>query len=206
MPVNLAPDMGPRVHSRFVVVVALAAICAIGGRLSRFGHGAAFVPYRTGSLPQNASGDFDGDGYADVARIDTAGATSAISVQLSGSSQNVHLDATVAVLIDNDIDHDGDLDLVATTPTGDVLIWLNDGHGQFTRQVPSRTRSVSSEAFVDIGASVPVLASTAIWAMPPLQRSTAVAGVTRIRPPTRSVALRSRDLLAAPLRAPPTRV
>jgi VCBS repeat protein len=198
--------MGRRVHKRFVVIVAVAVVCAAAGHLSRFDRRAAFVPYLTGSLPQNALGDFDGDGYADVARIDTAGVTSAISVQLSGSSQHVHLDAAVAVLIDNDIDHDGDLDLVATTSTGDVLIWLNDGHGQFTRQFPARTRSISGEASVDVGANEPALATTAIWAVPSLQRSAVMIGAARTRPPTLRVTVRSHDLLAAPLRAPPAHV
>lgn len=38
-----------------------------------------------------------------------------------------------------DIDADGDLDLVASDGTLDLLVWSNDGSGHFTRKYPVRT-------------------------------------------------------------------
>lgn len=45
-----------------------------------------------------------------------------------------------------DIDADGDIDLVATDGSLDLLVWVNDGTGQFTRKRPAPTRDGRTEA------------------------------------------------------------
>jgi hypothetical protein len=94
-------------------------------------------------LPQRAFGDLDGDGRSDVASIQDSGRGSHILVGLSGSSTHIELTTPVSALVEGDIDHDGDLDLVAATPSGGVIVWLNDGHGHFTRQLPAHDGGLS---------------------------------------------------------------
>jgi hypothetical protein len=163
----------------------------------------AFTPFVPQTPPQLALGDFDGDGRVDSALIQDGAGEHRISVQLSGSPSAVHLEARVSGVIEGDIDHDGDLDLVASTPDGDVLIWLNDGHGRFSRQTASRTRGLSSGPVViqtvwpesmAIGIGAPVLPSPT--------RETAVM-VTRIRTPTAEVVRDVRCQILPALRAPP---
>ena len=43
-------------------------------------------------------------------------------------------------IVADDLDHDGDLDVVANVGTLDLVVWENDGAGHFTRW-PSRSRS-----------------------------------------------------------------
>jgi len=53
-----------------------------------------------------------------------------------------------------DIDADGDLDLVASDGTLDLLVWSNDGSGHFTRKYPSHVPgggSLSRDATLDPG-------------------------------------------------------
>jgi hypothetical protein len=163
-----------------------------------------FTPFVPQAPPQRALGDFDGDGRVDAALIQEGTGDRRISVQLSGSAEAVHLDVPVAGVIEGDIDHDGDLDLVAATSSGDVLIWLNDGHGRFTRQAPFRTRGLSG---------VPVLMQTA-WAnpmalgvraplVPPPARARTIVVVRTIRPPTAYLALDARSPFLPTLRGPP---
>src|SRR5262245_47088413 len=107
-----------------------------------------FTPYSANTPPQRAQGDFDGDGRVDTALIQDRAGTTLISIQLSGSSLPVDLEGGVTSVVEGDVDRDGDLDLVAATPSGDLLIWINDGRGRFTRQPASNTRGVSSEPVV----------------------------------------------------------
>jgi hypothetical protein len=77
--------------------------------------------------------DLDGDGSVDrvLAPGTEAGAKHAVFVELSGSpiDQRLTTDAPVTALVTADIDADGDLDLVAATPSG-VRFWLNAGRGR----------------------------------------------------------------------------
>lgn len=165
----------------------------------------AFAPFVPQAPPQWALGDFDGDGRVDTALVLDRTGDRRISVQLSGSRAAVHLEAPVSGVIENDIDHDGDLDLVAATPTGDVLIWLNDGHGRFTRQAASRMPGFTSEPGV-IHASWPEAPAAGISApvlSAPAGGETAVVA-TRVRPPTARAFRAVRRTILPALRAPPS--
>src|SRR5579872_901942 len=116
------------VSLRFAIGVAL-----LGATLSRGRANEPSTPLTAHRPPQAAVGDFDGDGQVDTA---VAGDYS-ISVSLSGSQSAISFETAVTGIVEGDIDHDGDLDLVAATASGEVLVWLNDGHGRFTQQ-PAR--------------------------------------------------------------------
>jgi hypothetical protein len=180
--------------------VILAATCwASVGRATH-----AFTPYTPPALPQRAQGDFDGDGRPDVALIQDGPNGSQVSIRLSGSSSNVYLTANVGSLIAEDIDGDGDLDLVAGAPSGQVMTWLNDGHGRFTLQKPRRSYGVSPETiFADALQGEPVaLGVNAPLAMPRIRSRMAVV-VTLSRPPTGPLASGLGVLSLSSPRAPP---
>src|SRR5579862_7236100 len=185
---------------RLPIGVVLTAITLAAGSVVR-GHSATFTPFQPQALPQSALGDFDGDGQIDTVLIQHTSGDRRISVQLSGSASAVHLDDSVTGVIEDDIDHDGDLDLVAATPSGDVLIWLNDGHGRFTRQPPSRTHGlaggpvIGQAAWTNAGARgirAPFVPSPA--------RAETIVGVRNIRPRTTSLPLHARSALLPTLR------
>jgi len=178
--------------------VSLPAVTQWRGR-------ARFSRFVTTPLPQRAVGDFDGDGRPDVARIDRqAPGRGGISVTLSGSSDAVSLGASVESLIEDDVDHDGDLDLLATTGTGDVLIWVNDGHGQFTRRSQSPTPTVSGQpAFQSHDAPSIVAATTSSPVLPARVHAWRAVVALAARPPTDSHLVSRTTDLFPPLRAPP---
>src|ERR1700733_9269304 len=103
-----------------------------------------FTPFVPQILPQGAPGDFDGDGHPDVAIIQDGASGRHVSVRLSGSPGVVTLDGEVVGVIAADIDDDGDVDLITAAPSGQVVNWLNDGRGRFTRQQSLPSRSLSS--------------------------------------------------------------
>jgi hypothetical protein len=152
-------------------------------------------------LPHRALGDFDSDGRIDTALIQEGGR---ISVRLSSSSSAVRLEASVSSVVEADIDHDGDLDLVAATPTGEVLVWLNDGYGRFTLKAPSDARRLSSEPAVAWTVWLRPIAVGTKPSSPPAPIRIEVAVIaTRIRAPTaESSRVPERPSLPA-LRAPP---
>jgi hypothetical protein len=188
----------PRLAVSALIVASLSAFV-----VSRAREGTArFVPR---ALPQRALGDFDGDGRADFALIQGhAGDRHVISVELSGSRSAIQLDADVSALVENDIDHDGDLDLVAARPDGEVLIWLNDGHGRFTRQAALPASGLSGEPTVAPTAWPQSDAITVVSSvLPPLiRREHAVVG-TRIRPPSGPAPDSAASPALPALRAPP---
>jgi hypothetical protein len=190
-------------HKRFarVAIVAGMAFAALGPLRTRPSDArviSSFTP------PQRALGDFDGDGRADLASIQRHAGRQLISVQLSGSQSLIQLDVAVSALIENDIDHDGDLDLVAAKPDGEVLVWLNDGHGRFTRRAASPTRRLGGEATV-LPTNSPTADAIAIRTslLSPPRRRTANVVVTRIRPPNGDVRFCDRRPDLPALRAPP---
>jgi hypothetical protein len=102
------------------------------------------------------------------------------------------------------VDHDGDLDLIAATPTGDMLVWINDGHGGFTRQDLSRTPHLSAQAqLVQSGPTVSAVVQSVVLSYARARRYRRVA-VTRIRPPTADSPSSSTSGLLPLFRAPPT--
>jgi hypothetical protein len=190
---------------RLAAVVLLLTAFSVWPRVAAR-HQARFTPFASASLPQRAVGDFDGDGRQDSAGIQArADGRMDIALRLSSSQTDIHLGSAVSALIGGDVDHDGDLDLVATTTSGEVLIWLNDGHGRFTPRDTAPTRDLAAPASISdnaddepvaVAAAAPVIASAA--------RSDERVVVTRIRPPTNPRALQSCFAASCSLRAPPT--
>jgi hypothetical protein len=163
-----------------------------------------FVPFVQSPLPQQAQGDFDGDGRVDVAAIKDDAAGRYISITLSGSAGAADWKTAAAVLIKTDIDHDGDLDLVAVTPTGELVILINDGRGRFTRQAESHPGALSHEAALveDAPRGAPAVMAFAPSGISLARIGTSVI-VTKIRPPTDPRGFELRALTFRTLRAPP---
>ena len=172
--------MHARVSRLLLGIVILTGTCwASVGRAPR-----AFTPYTPRALPQRAQGDFDGDGRPDVALIETGAGSSHVSIRLSGSSDVVNLSATVGSLIAVDIDGDGDLDLVAAAPSGQVMAWLNDGYGHFTLKKAGRSPGVSLETiFADVLQGEPVAIGAATPSVAPHARGRMAVVATLSRPP-----------------------
>jgi hypothetical protein len=163
-----------------------------------------FTPYTPATLPQRAQGDFDGDGHGDVALIQDRANGSRVSISLSGSSGVVYLSANVGSLIAEDIDGDGDLDLVAGTPTGQVMAWINDGHGRFTLKKARPSSRVSAEAvFADTLRAEPAALGVAAPVVAPDTRNWVAVVATLARPPTVLLACGLHTLSLASPRAPP---
>ena len=191
-------------HTRFTPlllgVAIVAGTCwASLGRAPR-----AFTPYTPRALPQRAQGDFDGDGRADVALIQDGANGSQVSIRLSGVSGVVYLSANVGSLIAKDIDDDGDLDLVAGTPSGRVMAWINDGHGRFTLKETRPSARVSPETiFADMPQGEPVALGVTAPLVTPGTRNRMAIVVTLSRPPTVLLASGLGVLSLSSPRAPP---
>jgi hypothetical protein len=135
--------------------------------------------------PQRAEGDFDGDGRPDLAFIRDGRGGPCVVLTLTGSGDAACFDVPVTSLVQHDIDHDGDLDLVAATPSGEVLIWLNDGQGHFTQMTATQEGELSGEATVGVpGFHEPAALRMTRLAPLPLRRAETVVVQVRIRPPT----------------------
>ena len=162
------------------------------------------TPFVPQPLPQTAHGDFDGDGRSDVAFVPDRAESGRLSVRLSGSPDAIDLGATVTGVIESDIDQDGDLDLVAVTPSSDVLVWINDGRGHFTRRQTSPTPGLCDQPVMGdpvflrpfaLGMPAPVVA--------PGNRADTAVVVAHVRPPTSPESFDFACLLLPSLRAPP---
>jgi hypothetical protein len=163
-----------------------------------------FTPFTLRALPQHAQGDFDGDGRQDLALIQNSADGSHVSVRLSGSSFVLSLDASVAGLIAADIDHDGDVDLIAVAPTGQVIAWLNDGRGRFTLQQASHSNVLSPETLVvDALRDEPMALRGAAPSVEPRGENGTAVEVALIRPPTIPPVFDPGFLSLPRLRAPP---
>jgi hypothetical protein len=165
-----------------------------------------FVRFVATSLPQAAIGDFDGDGRPDLALIDNPlGMPSGISVGLSGSLDAVRLQTVVSAVIGGDVDHDGDLDLLAITAGGDLLVWTNDGHGRFTKRPPQQTRGIAGEpaiAFANGHAAAAVTGSS--FGVTPPAGADSLVLVAQARAPADPPCTARHLLLLHSLRSPPT--
>jgi hypothetical protein len=175
-----------------------------GARWAAVAKATGFTPFVAQALPQGAPGDFDGDGRPDEVLIEDGAGGLHVSVRLSGSPGAVLLDAKVVSVIAADIDHDGDVDLVTAAPSGQVVNWLNDGRGRFTRQQALPSDRLSSAVIVDepLRDTPVALGSTAPIVDPGVRSETSVL-VTRIRPPTDPPAFDLAFLSLQSLRAPP---
>jgi hypothetical protein len=164
------------------------------------------TPFVPRALPQRAAADFDGDGRPDVAFIQDNRDGSHVSVTLSGSADELTLEVNGVSVTASDIDHDGDVDLVVTTSSNQVVLWINDGRGHFTlEQEPQRSRGLSpATTVVDSSRDQPVTNGPAAphVVVHSRQRETAVA-VTQIRPPTVPLDVDLSFLSPPSLRAPP---
>src|ERR1700682_5063226 len=193
-------------HTRYPqLALGVLVMLVLGGTLwAAVARAPGFTPFVPQALPQGAPGDFDGDGRPDEALIQDGVDGFHVSVRLSGSPGAVLLDADVVGVIAADIDHDGDVDLVTAAPTGQVVNWINDGRGRFTRQQALPSDSLSSVMIVgDSPRDEPVaLGGTAPLGDPGAGSETAVL-VTRIRPPTDPPAFDLTFLSLESLRAPP---
>jgi hypothetical protein len=162
-------------------------------------------------LVRQVLGDFDGDARLDQCEI--VGATR-IAVRLSTTSAPQQLTLaeggrqSIVALASIDIDHDGDLDLVASLSDGGIAVWINGGHGDFARTTPrphpaavlSTARLSLSGLLVFVGTTVRVDALPAR----PIVPSAVLHPVDtprRTHPVVASLSLR----LARPVRAPPLR-
>jgi FG-GAP-like repeat len=163
------------------------------------------TPFVPRSLPQRAPGDFDGDGRQDLAIIQDGADGSHISIRLSGSSSTISLESRAVTIVVTDIDQDGDLDLVAVAPSGQVVAWLNDGRGRFTKQEASRSSRLSPETIVvDPLIDEPLaLGATAPSVVVPRTPNGTPVAVTRVRPPAVPLAFDLVFLSLPGLRAPP---
>jgi hypothetical protein len=104
------------------------------------------VPVTAAGLgPQFAIADFDGDDLPDVVSIQPGQNASAadgcwIELRLSAAGrQSIHLPALVGVVEARDANGDGAVDLVFSTAWSrqPVALYLNDGHGHFSRAEPA---------------------------------------------------------------------
>lgn len=87
-----------------------------------------------------ALADFDGDRLVDNATLSGIGRNKSVDIRLSHSATRtlVHFDTLTSEqgsLFSNDVDTDGDNDLIWTDLINcdDVVIWLDDGAGRFER-------------------------------------------------------------------------
>jgi hypothetical protein len=130
----------------FAVLCALSAIGLARGR-------DGFTRYSPASRSLEIAADFDGDGRPDSVEVRSeGGGRSVIEVALDGRTSIANVDEAITALVENDVDRDGDLDLVGETSSGKLLIWINDGEGRFVRETATaRTPHVGGEAAVSTG-------------------------------------------------------
>ena len=106
---------------------------------------AAAAPLKSNASPSDLSllarslpilSDFDRDNKVDLATLSSAGRTKTISIKFGKSSWTALSFRSEALdtgtLVSEDIDHDGDIDLVWISPRADeFVLWLGDGGGNF---------------------------------------------------------------------------
>src|SRR5579872_7075909 len=101
--------------------------CGVAVMAALWVHGVkAHEPSAPPRPPHRALADFDRDGIPDTAVIETADGSSNVLIPLSGSRVVTLIDGPVTGIVEDDIDHDGDADLLGATASGDLVVWLND--------------------------------------------------------------------------------
>jgi hypothetical protein len=102
------------------------------------------VTYAAGSMQKqcSATGDFNGDGYADVARLAPSPDHANLKVMFNqgngtlGPSVDIAtLDANPKELVTSDLNGDGRADLLVRDQQDDIEVFLSDGMGGFALQV-----------------------------------------------------------------------
>ena len=95
----------------------------------------AFVPWVVADAPVAQSKesrlDFDSDGVADSARLAPSGY---LTLRLASQSERLELSRWIVGFVVEDIDHDGDRDIVALSQRGNLHVWHNNGEGQFRHE------------------------------------------------------------------------
>jgi len=122
-----------------LVAVLLALVISTGTTFSYESAATSFPEDASPTTgPSDALSDLDGDGLPDVATVNTGGLQEIIELQLSRVNAPLILPSptpvsAVGALSMQDVDHDGDTDLlwIDTLPSHKVIVWLNDGAGRF---------------------------------------------------------------------------
>ena len=100
----------------------------------------AQAPLASGNTQSVAVGDFDRDGYPDVAASSARTSPTVFLTIYYGDATGTFARSYSAMLgaamylTSVDVDNDGDLDLLATKPAGGAEVWRNDGIAGFTFQ------------------------------------------------------------------------
>jgi methionine-rich copper-binding protein CopC len=112
---------------------------ATGPAPGTFAAGSQYLP-TTGNTFGVAVGDFDLDGYPDVAASSArTSPTAFLTIYYGDAAGNFARSYSTMIgaatyLTSIDVDNDGDLDLLATMPAGGAEVWRNDGLAGFTFQ------------------------------------------------------------------------
>lgn len=112
---------------------------ATGPAPGTFAAGSQYLP-TTGSTQGVAVGDFDRDGYPDVAASSARTSPTAFLTIYYGDATGSFtrsystMIGAATYLTSVDLDNDGDLDLLATKPFGGAEVWRNDGAAGFSFQ------------------------------------------------------------------------
>jgi hypothetical protein len=187
--------------------LSLGILVLVGARWEAVSRASgAFTDLAPLTVPQRAAADFDADGRADVAFIQAQGG-SRVWVTLSGSPDAVTFETNAVSIVANDIDHDGDVDLVATTSSNQVVIWINDGRGHFTQEqerLPSSDLSLATTVVDSSSRDQPVASGPAApQFVVHSRRNKAGVVATQIRRPTAPRGVTPSFLSLSSPRAPP---
>lgn len=142
---------GTPVNQPYVTQFTMAAGPAPG----TFAAGSQYLP-TTGSTYGVAVGDFDRDGYPDVAASSARTSLPAFLTIYYGDANGTFARSSATrlgaatYLTSVDVDNDGDLDLVATMPAGGVEVWRNDGLAGFSFQTTVPTPNSLMTAAADL--------------------------------------------------------
>lgn len=208
---------------RFLVLLFL--ICLLGGKaVASTRTDVPSAPAASGGLgPSFAIADFDGDQQLDIATVEGSQLGSAsnseywIELQLTAAArQAIHVVAPFGGLAIEARDVNGDhaIDLVVTTAwlRAPVAVFLNDGHGRFSRAEPSEFPGAFGDSQRNWGSSSNQTAEAV--GIPPQSRSgicSDAAGHPDVRGPTDSIPafhsafIRDFLLTAQAGRAPPSK-
>jgi hypothetical protein len=128
---------------------------ATGPAPGTFAAGSRYLP-ATGSTYGVAVGDFDRDGYPDVAVSSARSSPTAFLTIYYGDATGTFARSYSAMLgsatylTSVDVDNDGDLDLLATKPAGGAEVWRNDGLTGFSFQTTVPTPNSLMTAAADL--------------------------------------------------------